>query len=114
MQLEIASFTSYPPESKARSRAGGYHLLSNKLPERPIQPGDQLPMNNGPVCVHCSIMPILVRSAVEAGTGGGYCNGIAAVPLRTAPEEIGHPQLATPMECDNTTVCWYHQRFNPQ
>jgi hypothetical protein len=63
-------------------------------------------MMNGPVHVHCSIMPMIVSSAAEAETGGAYykANGKDAVPLRTALEEMGHPQGATPMECDNTTA----------
>ena len=47
---------------------------------------------------------MIVSSAAEAETGGAYYNGKDAVPLRTALEEMGHPQAATPMECDNTTT----------
>jgi hypothetical protein len=59
---------------------------------------------NGPVHVHCSIMPMIVSSAAEAETGSTYYNGKDAVPLRIALEEMGHPQSATPIECDNTTA----------
>jgi hypothetical protein len=104
MQLEIATDSSYLSETKSRSRAGGYHYLSNKHPSRPILPDDPLPMMNGPVHVHCSIMPMIVSSAAEAETGGCYYNGKDAVPLRIALEEMGHPQPATPIECDNTTA----------
>jgi hypothetical protein len=70
MQLEIATDSSYLSETKSRSRNGGYHYLSNLRPARPILPEDPLPMMNGPVHVHCSIMPMIVSSAAEAETGG--------------------------------------------
>ena len=104
MQLEVSTDSSYLSVTKSRSRAGGYHYLGNKRPDRPILPDDPLPMMNGPVHVHCSIMPMIVSSAAEAETGGAYYNGKDAVTLRTALEEMGHPQAATPMECDNTTT----------
>jgi hypothetical protein len=66
MQLEVAADSSYLSVSKSRSRAGGYHYLTNKRPDRPIQPEYPLPMMNGPVHVHCSIMPMIVISAAEA------------------------------------------------
>lgn len=104
MILETSTDSSYLSVIKARSRAGGYHYLSNKRPERPILPTDPLPMMNGPVHVHVSIMPMIVSSAAEAETGAAYYNAKDAVPLRNALEEMGHPQPATPMECDNTTT----------
>ena len=105
MQLEVSTDSSYLSVTKSHSRAGGYHYLGNKCPDRPIQPKDPLlPMMNGPVHVHCSIMPMIVSSAAEAETGGAYYNGKDAVQLRTALKEMGHPQAATPMECDNTTT----------
>jgi hypothetical protein len=104
MQLEVSTDSSYLSVTKSRSRIGGYHYLGNKRPDRPILPEDPLPMMNGPVHVHCSIMPMIVSSAAEAETGGAYYNGKDVVPLCTALEEMGHPQAATPMECDNTTA----------
>jgi hypothetical protein len=95
MQLEIATDSSYLSETKSRSRAGGYHYLSNLRPACPILPEDPLPMMNGPVHVHCSIMPMIVSSAAEAETGRAYYNGKDAVSLRIALEEMGHPQPAT-------------------
>jgi hypothetical protein len=105
MQLEIASDASYLSETKARSRAGGYFYLSNKRPNpaSPPKPGDPLPDNNGPIHVHCSIMPMVVSSAAEAEVGGCYYNAKDATVIRTALEEMGHPQPPTPIECDNTT-----------
>jgi hypothetical protein len=104
MKLEIATDSSYLSETKSPSRAGGYHYLSNLRPARPILPEDPLPMMNGPVHVHCSIMAMIVSSAAEAETGGAYNNGKDAIPLRIALKEMGHPQPATPIECDNTTA----------
>jgi hypothetical protein len=105
MQLEVASDASYLSETKARSRAGGYFYLSNQRPhpESPPKPGDPLPVTNGPIHVHCSIMPMIVSSAAEAEVGGCYYNAKDATVLRIALEEMGHPQPPTPIECDNTT-----------
>jgi hypothetical protein len=47
---------------------------------------------------------MIISSAAEAETGSAYYNGKDTVQLRTALEEMGHPQAATPMECDNTTT----------
>jgi hypothetical protein len=84
MQLEVSTDSSYLSVTKSRSRAGGFHYLGNKRPDRPIQPDDPLPIMNGPVHVHCSIMPMIVSSAAEAETGGAYYNGKDAIPLCTA------------------------------
>jgi hypothetical protein len=43
-------------------------------------------------------------SAAEAEIGASYVNGQEAIPLRTALEELGHPQPPTPMQVDNTTA----------
>ena len=105
MQLEVATDSSYLSVSKARSRSGGYHYLGNKRanPELPPTDKDPLPVINGAVHVHCSILPMVVSSAAEAEVGGGFYNARDAVPLRTALEEMGHPQPPTPIECDNST-----------
>jgi hypothetical protein len=104
MQLEIDGDASYLSETKARSRAGGYFYLSNKRPNPAVPPTteDPLPMNNGSVHVHCSIMPMVVSSAAEAEVGQAYYNAKDGTVLRTALEEMGHPQPPTPLACDNS------------
>ena len=106
MHLEIDSDSSYLSETKSRSRAAGYHYLTNKRTtpkELPPQAKDPLPDMNAPVHVHCSIMPMIVSSAAEAEFGGCYYNAKDATIIRTCLEEMGHPQPPTPIACDNTT-----------
>jgi hypothetical protein len=47
-----------------------------------------------------------MSSAAEAETGSIYMGGKHACPMRTALEELGHPQPITgfPFETDNSTV----------
>ena len=42
-----------------------------------------------------------MSSALEAETGAGFFNAQLLVPLRTALEELGHPQGPTPIQFDN-------------
>lgn len=78
---------------KARSRAAGYQYLGNKYPPA-----------NGAINVLCHIMREVVSSAAEAELGALFYNGKEACPIRTALEELGHPQPATPIITDNSTA----------
>ena len=43
-------------------------------------------------------------SAAEAEIGAGYINAREVLPIRVCLEEMGHPQLPTPLAVDNTTA----------
>ena len=43
-------------------------------------------------------------SAAEADIGGAYINVQEAVPIRTLLRELGHPQPATPIQVEKSTV----------
>jgi hypothetical protein len=100
MHLWSHSDASYLCETKARSRAGGFHFLSNP-PNLPISPDDKPPPLNGPVHVLCKIIDAVMSSAQEAETGAGYLNARDMVPLRQTLIELGHPQGPTPLQFDN-------------
>ena len=100
MHLWTHTDSSYLNEPKARSRAGGYHFLSDK-PKLPITPNSQEPTPNAPVHILCKIINAVMSSAQESETGAGYLNAKDAIPMRTALEEMGHPQGPTPLQFDN-------------
>ena len=62
MVLHIYSDSSYISEPEAQSRAGGYFFLGTKS-NTPIQ---EMPTDNGPVHVECSITRNVMASATEA------------------------------------------------
>jgi len=97
MILHIHSDTSYLSKSKARSRAGGHHYLSN-------QPSPQPPPPNGPILNIAKILRHVMSSTVEAKLGALFLNAKEGTVLRTTLEEMGHPQPATPLQTDNSTA----------
>ncbi|GAX14227.1 hypothetical protein FisN_1Hu418 [Fistulifera solaris] len=99
MILHIESDASYLSETKARSRAAGYHYLSSTP-----STSDTPPPFNGPIAVHSTILKEVVSSAAEAELAALFYNGKEACPIRTALEEMNHPQPATPIVTDNSTA----------
>jgi hypothetical protein len=106
MQLYIESDASYLCESKARSRAAGYHYLSSKHknPNNPPSNDETPPPLNGPINVVSKVLREVLSSAAEAELAGLFLNGKEAVPERITLEELGHPQPPTPMVTDNSTA----------
>ena len=60
---------------------------------------------NGPILNPTGVIKVVVSSAAESETAGLFTNMKEAVALRTALEEMGHPQPATPIQVDNSTAC---------
>jgi hypothetical protein len=83
--------TSYISESKARSRAGGHFFMSNNTAKPP---------NNSAIT---QIIKGVMSSRTEAEVGALYINCREAIPTRYTLKFMGHPQLPTPMQTDNTT-----------
>ena len=54
--------------------------------------------------VHTGIFKFVVASAAEAELGALFINCKEGTILRLALEELGHPQPATPIHCDNKTA----------
>ena len=93
-----SKFQHYLSGSNARSRTSGYFFL-----------GDQSTNNksiflNGAVQVLCSVLRLVAASAVEAKLGALFHNAQEGKILRLTLEEMGHPQLPTPIHIDNTTA----------
>ena len=84
-----ASYLSCP---KARSRAGGYHYLSDDSDDPPL---------NAPILADVHILRNVMGSAAEAEVGGAYHNAQIGCPIRQTLIELGHPQPATPIQTDN-------------
>jgi hypothetical protein len=100
MTYWIHTDASYLSESKARSRAGGYHYLSD-TPTFPIKSTDPLPKHNAPILINSKIIDAVMSSAQEAETGAGFLNAKDAIPIRNTLQELGHSQPATPIQFDN-------------
>ena len=98
MILNIHSDASYLSEPKARSRLGGTFFMGTA-------PRDGVPIQlNGPILVLANICKFVVASAAEAELGALFYNCQDGTILRLTLEELGHPQPATPVHCDNSTA----------
>ena len=106
MVLHVHSDASYLSEPKARSRLGGHFFLSSAPidPNRVPAPTDPLPPNNGAIKNNSTVMKMVLASAAEAEFGAIFFNMEDALPMRTALEEMGHPQPPTHVVTDNTTA----------
>ncbi len=95
MVLGIHSNASYLSKPKAHSRAGGHMFMTGR---------DHIPTNNGAVLNILQIIRAVVSSATEAELGALFINAKTAISMRHTLEELGHPQLPTPMQMDNKTT----------
>jgi hypothetical protein len=98
MILHIDSGASYLSEPKARSRAGGFHYLSDHP-----QPGVEPPIN-GPFHIVCNLMRNVLASATEAEVAALFHNAQDGAMFRTTLGEMGWPQPATPIKTDNAVA----------
>ena len=98
MILQIHSDASYLSEPKARSRAAGHYFLGS-LPAngRPIK-------LNGNIYTLCVVLKFVASSAAEAKLGALFLNVKEGRVMRLTLAEMGHPQLPTPIHCDNATA----------
>ena len=82
MILYIHSNALYLSEPRARSRAGGHYLLSDKRPDMTTPPANR-PRLNGPIHSISRTISNVMGSAAKAEIGAAYINGQEAVPIRT-------------------------------
>jgi len=94
MVLHVDSDAAYLVAPQARSRAGGYHYLSDKKGS----------VFNGPVLTIAKVIKNVMASATGAELGALSMNGQEAVAIRNTLEAMGYPQPPTPMETDNNTA----------
>jgi hypothetical protein len=98
MILNIHSDASYLNEPNGRRRVAGFYFLGSKsLPNQPIA-------LNGAIHVTCSVIKFTVASAAIAELGALFLNCREGKNIRLILEELGHPQPATPVHCDNATA----------
>ena len=93
MILAVHSDASYLSEPKAKSRAGGHFFLSNNT---------DIPPNNGAVLNIAHIIKHVMSSATKAELAALYISAHEAVYIRIILDEMGHKQLPTPMQTDNS------------
>jgi hypothetical protein len=95
MQLALHSDASYLSETKARSRAGGIHFLTdlNKI-------NDPRAINGAIDCIS-TIIPSVVSSAFEAEYAAMYLNATTSEGIRNILADLGYPQGPTPIISDN-------------
>ena len=95
MILAVHCETSYLSKSKAWSRAGGHFFLSSN---------EKFPCNNGTIHNIAKFIWAVMSSAAEAKLGAIFINAKQAVAIRATLTEMGHPQLSTPIQMDNSTT----------
>jgi hypothetical protein len=100
MILHVESDASYLSEPDAKSRAAGFHYLS----QDPQGENIPYPEINGAALVTSKIIKETVASAAEAELAALFHNGQDAYSLRVALEEMNHPQPPTPIQTDNSTA----------
>ena len=61
-------------------------------------------LTNGAVLTLSKIIKYVMSSAGETEAASSYLNCKAALPLRVALEEMGHPKPKTPVIVDNTST----------
>ncbi len=98
MILNVHSNASYLSAPNACSCAGGYFFLGST-------PCDGSPIQiNGTVHITCTILKLMVASAIEAELGALFLNAQEVKVIWLVLEELGHPQPPTPIHIDNTTT----------
>jgi hypothetical protein len=96
MVLALDTDGSYLSELHGKSRAAGYVYLTQK---------DKLDLHNGAIMVLSAIIKHVMASASKTELAALFYGCKAAIPLRIALEEMGHPQPGpTPVTTDNSTA----------
>jgi hypothetical protein len=95
MVLAEHSNASCISKSKARSQAGGHFFMSSNTAKPP---------NNGAILTIALIIKVIISLAAEAEVGALYINFREAIPTCHTLELMGHHQLPTLMQMDNTTA----------
>jgi hypothetical protein len=100
MILNIHSDASYISERETNSRSGGLFYMGNSS-------DTANKLTNGEILIISTVLKHLMSSAAEAEIGAVFINAKEGTILRTALEEVGHPQPPTPLETANTTATGY-------
>ncbi len=65
---------------------------------------DKIPINNSAVLNILQIIKSVMSSVAEAELAALLINAKTAVSMRTMLKELGHPQMRTPMQTNNSTA----------
>jgi hypothetical protein len=65
---------------------------------------EEIHINNGAVLNILQIIKTVMSSTTEAELGALFINAKTAVSMQRMLEELGHPQLQTPIQTDNSTA----------
>ena len=95
MTLALHSDASHLSEPHSKSRAGGHFYLTKN---------NSNDINNGAILTLSKIIKHVIGSASESEVAALFYNCKAAIPLRIALQEMGHPQPSTPVITDNSTA----------
>jgi len=96
--LNMHSDASYLTAPKSRSRAGGNFFLGSI-------PKDKQPIHlHGAILTLCTILKCVAASAAKAELGALFLNAQEAKIMALTLLEMGHPQPAIHIHCDNTTA----------
>jgi hypothetical protein len=109
MILSIHSDASYLSERDANIRAGGFFYMGSNR-------DSNNKLTSGAIMVISMILKHGISSTAEAEIGSVFLNSKAATVLRTALEEMGHPQPPTPLQTCNTSstaTCYRLQATTP-
>jgi hypothetical protein len=93
MKLFIHSDASYLSESLSRSRAGGFFYLSDSEHD-----------HNGGIGSLSQILPNVLASASEAEYAALFTCGHRGCILQNILHDLGYPQVATLISCDNSAA----------
>ena len=102
MVLYVKIDASYLSITRARSRTGGIHFLSDAKPKSTYHK-TFVPLMNVIIPVLCKVLCSVMVSATEAELGSLLVNDQDFAPIRTTLIEINHPQPLTPSQVENTT-----------
>ena len=98
MILNVHSDVSYLSAKNTKSCADGHFFLD-------WQPDDKRPIRlNGSIVTLCTILKFVAASVAEAELCAMVLNAKEAKIIRLTLEELGHPQLPTPMYCSDATA----------
>ncbi len=95
MVLAIHSDAFYLSKPKARSQANSHMFMASN---------NEIPKNNGAILNILQIICAVMSSAAEAELGALFIYAKAAVSIQQTLEELGHLQLQTPIQMDNSTA----------
>jgi len=92
----------YNSRKEAHSVAGFLMYFGNA--PNALQQDDKPTLENGAIMPRSVVTDVIVTLAGEGENGASFIAAQHAINARIIAEELGHPQPATPILCDNSFV----------